>query len=82
MPLSIKKNFSDNVSARVDFGPYIAIGLFGTENAFEYLSRFDAGVIYGAVIDFAKRYSIGLHSSIGLSEDNLSSLYMTLGYKL
>jgi hypothetical protein len=82
VPFSIKREFSDKISARADFGPYIAFGLFGTENAFEYLSRFDAGVIYGVVIDFAKRYSIGLHSSVGLSEDNLSSLYMTLGYKL
>lgn len=81
VPLSVKKTFSENVSARLDFGPYIAFGLFGTQRAFDELSRFDAGMIYGAVIDFAKKYSIGLHSGTGLSDDDISSFYMTLGYK-
>jgi len=99
VPFSIKKTFSDNISARVDFGPYIALGLFGTYKrsgggligtedldisvfSEEGLNRFDAGIIYGAVIDFAKRYSVGLHLSSGLNGDSVSSLYMTLGYKL
>jgi len=82
VPFSIKKRFSDNVSARVDFGPYFAFGLFGTKDAFDLLSRFDAGVIYGGTIDFAKRYSLGFHSGVGLSDDDISTLYITLGYRL
>jgi len=82
VPFSFKKTFSENISARVDFGPYFAFGLFGTKNIFDDLNRFDAGIIYGAVIDFAKRYNIGLYMGTGLSGDDISSFYMTLGYKL
>jgi len=81
-PFSFKKTFSENISARADFGPYIAFGLFGTKNIFDELSRFDAGIIYGAVIDFAKKYSLGVHVGTGLSDDDIYSFYMTLSYKL
>jgi len=80
--LSVKRTFSEFVSGRIDFGPYFAFGLFGTNNAFDYLERFDAGMMYGISIDFAKKYSIGVHQGTGLSGDNLSSIYMTLSYKL
>jgi len=83
--LSVKRTFSEFVSGRIDFGPYFAFGLFGTNNSFdsEYgLDRFDTGMMYGITIDFAKRYSIGVHQGTGLSSDNISSVYMTLSYKL
>ncbi|MDR2583441.1 MAG: PorT family protein [Fibromonadaceae bacterium] len=82
VPFSFKKTFSENISARADFGPYIAFGLFGTQKAFDELSRFDAGIIYGTVIDFAKKYSLGAHVGTGLSDDDIYSFYMTLSYKL
>jgi len=82
VPFSFKKTFSENISARVDFGPYIAFGLFGTQKSFDELSRFDAGIIYGTVIDFAKKYSLGVHVGTGLSDDDIDSFYMTLSYKL
>jgi hypothetical protein len=92
---SFKKHFSDNFSARADLGPYLALGLFG-EQEFGYgnlyesessfsdggLSRLDGGMYYGATMDFAKRYSIGLHAGSGFTDDNVYTVYITLGYKL
>jgi len=76
---SLKKKFSETVSGRVDLGPYLALGLFGTKNIFDYLDRFDAGVIYGATMDFQNKYNIGFHMGSGL---DLYTLYMTFGCKL
>lgn len=84
---SMKKKFSESVSARVDFGPYFDFGLFGTNDIFDYYDRFDAGLIYGATMDFAKKYSIAMHMGTGFWGGyyryyDFYSVYMTIGYKL
>jgi hypothetical protein len=92
---SVKKDFSENFAVRAEAGPYIAIGLFGTqklkggnynlsESSFsdEGLERFDAGIIYGATFDFAKRFTVGFHLSNGFSDDEVQSIYATVGYRL
>jgi hypothetical protein len=93
---SFKKDFSDNFSARADFGPYLAIGMFGDQEIGGYsaayesessfseggLSRVDGGIYYGTTLEFAKKYSLGFHAGSGFTDDNIYSLYITLGYKL
>jgi hypothetical protein len=92
---SVKKDFSENFAVRADAGPYIALGLFGTqklsggnyslsESSFsdEGLERFDAGIIYGATFDFAKRFTVGFHLSNGFSDDEVQSIYATVGYRI
>jgi hypothetical protein len=92
---SVKKTFSDNFAVRAEAGPYIAFGLFGTqkfvggdyrlsESSFsdEGLERFDAGITYGATFDFAKRFTLGLHLGYGFSDDDVQSMYATVGYRL
>jgi len=89
-PFSFGRAFSKNFAARLEFGPYFAIGLFGTlegpyinESAFSDagLSRFDAGLHSGASLEFFERkYYLGMHNSSGFTDDNISAFYITLGY--
>jgi hypothetical protein len=97
VPVTFKKVFSQSVSGHLDFGPYLALGLFGTyerkysnlfyvpnvsgsTSAFDYLSRFDAGIYYGAGVDIQKKYFLGIHFSSGFTEGSIYSFYMNAGY--
>jgi len=95
VPFTYKKIFSPSFSGHVDLGPYIALGLFGTyeykysyllsnesssTSAFDYLSRFDAGLYYGVGADIQKKFFVGIHSSYGFTDDNMYSFYMNAGY--
>jgi predicted GIY-YIG superfamily endonuclease len=42
----------------------------------------DGGMYYGVTMDFAKRYSLGFHAGSGFTDDNIYTVYITLGYKL
>jgi len=96
IPVSVKKDFPEyNISARVELGPYFGIGLFGStklkvplagwnykESSFseEGLSRFDGGIFYGLIVEFANNFFVGLRSGAGLTDYNITSYYLTLGY--
>jgi hypothetical protein len=94
---SFKKTFSESFAARADLGPYIAVGLFGTQElvgtSYDYdenessfssegLERLDIGMYYGVTADIAKRFSVGFHVGTGFTDNSTQSLYATVGYRL
>jgi hypothetical protein len=95
MPVSFKKAFFENFAISLDAGPYLAFGLFGLqeyryfyslklrESSFsrEGLSRFDAGIVYGATVTLVKKIDLRTHWSIGMTDDEISSFYVSLGYR-
>ena len=43
--------------------------------------NFDAGLTYGAAIQFVSDFYFGMHSSIGFTDDDVSTFALTFGYK-
>jgi len=94
IPLSFKRDLG-SYSVRAEFGPYIAIGLFGEQHVYisgtpidykessfssEGLSRIDGGVFYGVIVEFQEKFFVGVRSGSGLNDYKITSYYVTLGY--
>jgi len=98
IPLSVKKEFPEyNIAIRAELGPYISFGLFGStvysvpagplkfkQPSFgdEGLDRVDGGIFYGAIVEFANNFFVGLRSGAGLTDYEITSYYLTIGYTI
>jgi len=94
VPVTFKRDFGSYV-IRAELGPYVAVGLFGEqkyyartadfevkEDAFsdEGLARVDIGLFYGVAVEFTNRYFVAIRAGSGLTDENITSYYVTFGY--
>jgi hypothetical protein len=70
VPFSMKRKFSESVAARVDLGPYVAFGLFGTHKIKEEATRSWFGVS-----NPGSDYSGSAFSNRGLSRLDIGLIY-------
>ena len=76
---------NEKIGAFVEAGPYVAYGLFGANNAFDVLKRFDVGVGGRVGVNLSK-YSLSLGYDMGLlplSEEGGANrnFAISLGYR-
>jgi len=90
VPINVKFNFplnADKVFLAV--GPYVAYGISGANNYFDYYKSLDYGLGIGAGYDFGEKWEFGLGYQMGLANindvgtDNVKQNNVTLsvGYK-
>jgi len=62
-----KISVADDVAVRINAGPYIGFGLFGSDEAYGDggYKRFDGGIGFGGGVEFSKYY-IGVNYNLGL----------------
>jgi hypothetical protein len=79
---------------RFELGPYLGIGLFGKQritggpqadgypksNTFNDVDRFDFGLFYAVVFEYASNYFISVRGGEGFVDSKIRSWYLTLGY--
>jgi hypothetical protein len=83
-----------NYDLRFELGPYLGIGLFGKQkitggvqannipkaNTFNDADRFDFGLFYAFVFEYASNYFISVRGGEGFADSKIRSYYLTLGY--